>query len=31
MGWTRSLAKVRAFRARKRLRVLLEESGYERT
>lgn len=29
MGWTRTLAKVRAFRARKRLRVLLEESGYE--
>lgn len=29
MGWTRTLAKVRAFRARKRLRVLLEEAGYE--
>jgi RNA polymerase sigma-70 factor (ECF subfamily) len=29
MGWTRSLAKVRAFRARKRLRRLLEEAGYE--
>jgi RNA polymerase sigma-70 factor (ECF subfamily) len=31
MGWTRTLAKVRAFRARKRLRVLLEEAGYERS
>ncbi len=30
MGWTRTLAKVRAFRARKRLRALLEEAGYER-
>ena len=30
MGWTRTLAKVRAFRARKRLRVLLEEAGYEK-
>lgn len=29
MGWTRTLAKVRAFRARKRLRVLLEDEGYE--
>ncbi len=29
MGWTRTLAKVRAFRARKRLRALLEEDGYE--
>jgi RNA polymerase sigma-70 factor (ECF subfamily) len=29
MGWTRTLAKVRAFRARKRLRTLLEEAGYE--
>lgn len=29
MGWTRTLAKVRAFRARKRLRVMLEEAGYE--
>lgn len=29
MGWTRTLAKVRAFRARKRLRVLLEGAGYE--
>jgi len=29
MGWTRSLAKVRAFRARKRLKTLLEEAGYE--
>ncbi len=29
MGWTRTLAKVRAFRARKRLKLLLEEAGYE--
>lgn len=29
MGWTRSLAKVRAFRARKRLKALLKEAGYE--
>ena len=28
MGWTRSLVKVRAFRARKKLRALLEEAGY---
>jgi len=28
MGWSRSLVKVRAFRARKRLRALLEERGY---
>lgn len=30
MGWSRSLAKVRAFRARKKLRALLEEIGYEK-
>ncbi len=30
MGWSRSLAKVRAFRARKKLRALLEESGYDK-
>lgn len=29
MGWTRSLAKVRAYRARKRLKAMLEEAGYE--
>ena len=28
MGWTRSLVKVRAFRARKKLRTMLEEAGY---
>ena len=28
MGWTRSLVKVRAYRARKKLRTLLEEAGY---
>jgi RNA polymerase sigma-70 factor (ECF subfamily) len=28
MGWTRSLVKVRAFRARKKLKSLLEEAGY---
>ncbi len=30
MGWTRSLVKVRAHRARKKLRSLLEEAGYAR-
>ncbi len=30
MGWTRSLVKVRAHRARKKLRRLLEEAGYGR-
>ncbi len=30
MGWTRSLVKVRAYRARKKLRTLLEEAGYGR-
>ena len=30
MGWTRSLVKVRAHRARKKLRKLLEEAGYGR-
>ncbi len=30
MGWTRSLVKVRAHRARKKLRTLLEEAGYGR-
>lgn len=29
MGWTRSLVKVRAFRARKKLKVKLEAAGYE--
>jgi len=29
MGWTRTLAKVRAYRARKKLRAMLEEAGYE--
>jgi len=29
MGWTRSLVKVRAFRARKKLKGYLEEAGYE--
>jgi RNA polymerase sigma-70 factor, ECF subfamily len=28
LGWTRSLVKVRAFRARKKLKLLLEEAGY---
>jgi RNA polymerase sigma-70 factor (ECF subfamily) len=28
MGWTRSLVKVRAFRARKKLKTMLEEAGY---
>ena len=28
MGWTRSLVKVRAHRARKKLRAFLEEAGY---
>lgn len=28
MGWTRSLVKVRAFRARKKLKVKLEAAGY---
>ena len=31
MGWTRSLVKVRAFRARKKLKAFLEEAGYEST
>lgn len=31
MGWTRSLVKVRAFRARKKLKALLEEAGYGRS
>ncbi|MDK1022227.1 MAG: RNA polymerase sigma factor [Candidatus Hydrogenedentes bacterium] len=30
MGWTRSLVKVRAHRARKKLKTLLEEAGYGR-
>jgi RNA polymerase sigma-70 factor (ECF subfamily) len=30
MGWTQTLVKVRAFRARKRLRTLLEAAGYGR-
>jgi len=30
VGWTRSLVKVRAFRARKKLKALLEEAGYGR-
>ena len=30
MGWTQTLVKVRAFRARKRLRALLEASGHGR-
>lgn len=30
MGWTRTLAKVRAHRARKKLRAMLEEAGYDR-
>ena len=30
LGWTRSLVKVRAHRARKKLRSLLEEAGYAR-
>ncbi len=30
MGWSRTLVKVRAHRARKRLRGLLEEAGYGR-
>lgn len=30
MGWTRSLAKVRAFRARKKLRAMLEDAGYDK-
>ena len=29
MGWTRSLVKVRAFRARKKLKMKLEAAGYE--
>lgn len=29
MGWTRSLVKVRAFRARKKLKTKLEAAGYE--
>lgn len=29
MGWTRSLVKVRAFRARKKLKRMLEEAGYD--
>lgn len=28
MGWTRSLVKVRAHRARKKLKTMLEEAGY---
>lgn len=28
MGWTRTLVKVRAYRARQKLRVLLEEHGF---
>jgi len=28
MGWTRSLVKVRAFRARKKLKTMLEGAGY---
>jgi RNA polymerase sigma-70 factor (ECF subfamily) len=31
MGWTRTLVKVRAYRARKRLKTLLEQAGYGRT
>ncbi len=31
MGWTRSLVKVRAFRARKKLKALLEQAGHGRT
>jgi RNA polymerase sigma-70 factor, ECF subfamily len=30
-GWTRTLVKVRAYRARKKLKVLLEQAGYGRT
>ncbi len=30
MNWTQTLVKVRAFRARKRLRAMLEEAGYRR-
>jgi RNA polymerase sigma-70 factor (ECF subfamily) len=30
MGWTRSLVKVRAFRARKKLKALLERAGHGR-
>lgn len=30
MGWSRSLVKVRAYRARKKLRAMLEEAGYGR-
>lgn len=30
MGWSRSLVKVRAFRARKKLKSLLEAAGYGR-
>lgn len=28
MGWSRTLVKVRAYRARQRLRTMLEEAGY---
>lgn len=30
-GWTRTLVKVRAFRARKKLKTLLEQAGYGRS
>lgn len=30
MGWSRTLVKVRAYRARQRLRTMLEEAGYGR-
>ena len=29
-GWSRAVVKVRSFRARKKLRALLEEAGLER-
>ncbi len=29
-GWSRTVVKVRSFRARKKLRALLEEAGFER-
>ena len=31
MGWSQTLVKVRAFRARRRLRTMLEEAGYGRS
>jgi len=31
MGWSQTLVKVHAFRARRRLRTLLEEAGYGRS